>query len=41
VPDVVVGALLGVPGLHRQHLLGPVQRLDLEVSDLLCKQWAT
>src|SRR5688500_9769311 len=29
VPDVVVGALLGVPGLHRQRLLGPVQRLDL------------
>ena len=29
VPDVVVGALLGVAGLHRQRLLGPVQRLDL------------
>ena len=29
MPDVVVGALLGVPGLHRQGLLGPVQRLNL------------
>ncbi len=29
VTDVVVGALLGVPGLHRQHLLGSVQRLHL------------
>ena len=29
MPDVVVGALLGLPGLHRQRLLGPVQRLDL------------
>ena len=27
VPDVVVGAALGEPGLHRQHLLGP-ERLD-------------
>ena len=24
-----MGALLGMPGLHRQRLLGPVQRLDL------------
>ena len=29
MPDVVVGPLLGVPGLHRQRLRGPVQRLDL------------
>ena len=29
VTDVVVGALLGVTGLHRQRLLGPVQSLDL------------
>ena len=29
VPDVVVGALLGMAGLHRQHLLGAVQRLNL------------
>ena len=29
MPDVVVGAPLGLPGLHRQRLLGPVQRLDL------------
>ena len=29
MPDVVVGALLGVPGLHQQRLLGPVQRLNL------------
>ena len=29
MPDVVVGAFLGVPGLHRQYLLGPVQGLDL------------
>ena len=29
IPDVVMGALLGMPGLHRQRLLGPVQRLDL------------
>ena len=29
VPDVVVGALLGVAGLHRQSLLTPVQRLNL------------
>ena len=28
VPDVVM-ELLGMPGLHRQRLLGPVQRLDL------------
>ncbi len=32
VPDVVVGAALGEPGLHRQHLLGPVQRLDLRLQ---------
>ena len=31
VADVVVGALLGMAGLHRQHLLGPVQRLDLRL----------
>ena len=29
VPDVVVGAALDQPGLHRQHRHGPVQRLDL------------
>ncbi len=29
VPHVVVGPSFGEPGLHRQHLLGPVQRLDL------------
>ncbi len=29
VPDVIVGAFLGLPGLHRQRLLGPFQRLDL------------
>ena len=29
VSYVVVGALLGLPGLHRQCLLGPVQGLDL------------
>ena len=29
VPHVVVGAFLGLPGLHRQRLLGPVQGLDL------------
>ena len=29
VPDVVVGAPLRQPGLHRQHRRGPVQRLDL------------
>lgn len=28
VPETVMGALLGLPGLHRQQLLGPVQRLD-------------
>jgi len=31
VPDVVVGALFGVAGLHRQHLLRPVQRLNLRL----------
>ena len=31
VPDVVVGALLGMAGLHRQRLLGPVQGLDLRL----------
>ena len=29
MPDVVVGAFLSLPGLHRQRLLGPVQGLDL------------
>ena len=29
VPHIVVGALLSLAGLHRQRLLGPVQRLDL------------
>src|SRR5512133_2663851 len=29
IADIVMGALLGMPGLHRQRLLGPVQRLDL------------
>jgi hypothetical protein len=29
VPDVIVGALLGLPRLHRQRLLGPIQRLNL------------
>ena len=29
MPDVVVGAPLRLAGLHRQRLLGPVQRLDL------------
>jgi hypothetical protein len=29
VPAVVMGALLGMADLHRQQLLGPVQRLDL------------
>ena len=29
VPDVVVGPPLGLAGLHRQRLLGSVQRLDL------------
>ena len=31
VADVVVAALVGVAGLHRQRLLGPVQRLDLRL----------
>ncbi len=31
VPDVVVRAPLGQPGLHRQHRRGPVQRLDLRL----------
>ena len=31
VADVVVSALLVVPWLHRQRLLGPVQRLDLRL----------
>jgi hypothetical protein len=35
VPDVVVGAPLGLPGLHRQRHLGPVQRLDLGLSSML------
>jgi hypothetical protein len=29
VPQVVVGAPFGHAGHHRQHRLGPVQRLDL------------
>ena len=29
MPDVIVGAALSVAGLHRQRLLGPVQRLNL------------
>jgi hypothetical protein len=29
VPDVVMGAPLGQPRLHRQHRRGAVQRLDL------------
>ena len=29
MPDVIVGALLGLPRLHRQRLLGPIQRLNL------------
>jgi hypothetical protein len=37
VADVVVAALLGVAGLHRQRLLGPVQRLDLRL--ILSLNW--
>jgi hypothetical protein len=32
VPDVVVGALPSMAGLHGQHLLGAVQRLNLNFS---------
>ena len=31
VPEVVMGPLLGVTGLHRQRLLGPVQGLHLRL----------
>jgi hypothetical protein len=33
VSDLVVGTALGLPGLHRQRILGPVQRLNLALLD--------
>jgi hypothetical protein len=34
VSDVVVGAPFGEPGLHRQHLLGPIEGLDLALASI-------
>ena len=35
VPHVVMGAFLGLPGLHRQRLLGPVQAWIWDFSSML------